>query len=137
MQGRPRVRIPALKGEPIANFSQRFRSQRPVHVSVTRFFLEGAAGSVRPSKGVSSTVAHFGFRTVQFSCFALTKSSVLAMRGCSEGGSSEDSATARWRWAWRVTTRQRARSPLMLTSSGTNEVWGAPLGVQNLIAVRV
>ena len=59
-------------------FPQRFRSQRRVRVSVTRIFLEGAAGSARPSKGVSSIVAHFGLRSVQFCCFALTTFSGLA-----------------------------------------------------------
>ena len=111
----------------------------PFTAARARFRLEGAAGNVRPFKGVSSIVAHFGFRSVQFSCSALTTFSVLAMRGCSEGGSSEDSVATWWRWAWRVTTRWRARPPLMLTlqkvsepplqwKKGTNEFW-VPLWV--------
>ena len=66
------------------------------------------------------------------------------MRGCSEGGSLEDSVTSRWRWAWRVTTRGRARPPLVLTfmegerASAPMEKrnkWslGCPLVVQNLL----
>ena len=63
----------------------------------------------------STTVAHFGLCSVQFSSFALTSFIVLSIRGSSDGGSSVDSVTGRWRWAWGVTTLWLARPPLMLT----------------------
>ena len=50
-----------------------------------------------------------GLRSVQYCCLTITLFSFLAFRCCSDGGSSVVSATARWRWAWRVTTRWRAR----------------------------
>ena len=98
-----------------------FRSQRRVHVFVTWISLEGAAGSVRPPNGVSSVVAHFRLRSLQFCCFSVALFSFLAFRCCSGRSSSVDSASARCRWAWRVTTRWRARPPLMLTSQKVSE----------------
>ena len=68
------------------------------------------------------------------------------MRGCSEGGSSEDSVATRWRWACddplagapaldaHLTECERASAPI---EKGTNEFWGAPMGVQNFLSVRV
>ena len=92
-------------------FPQRFRSQSRVHVLVTRISLEGAAGSVRPSREVLSFVAHLGLRCVQYCCFTVTLFRFLAFRDCSEGGSAVFSATTRWRRAWSATTRWRARPP--------------------------
>ena len=61
--------------ETIANFSD-----ASVHSGACTFPLTGFSWKVRPFKGVSSIVAHFGLRSVQRSCSALTTFSVLSMR---------------------------------------------------------
>ena len=88
-------------------FPRRFRSQRfPWKVQ------PGVYGLPWLSRPLS--VAHLGLRSGQYCCFTIT-------RCCSEGGFSVVSATARWRWAWRVTTRWRARPPSMLTLQKVSE----------------
>ena len=104
-------------GELSPIFPRRFRSQRRVHVSLNRNFLEGAAGSVRPFKGVSSIASHFGLRSDFPIQLGLARDVPLA------GAPALDA---------QFTECERASAPM---EKGTNGFWEARLSVQNRLAM--
>ena len=114
VQGRPRVRIPALKGKTIANFSLTL----PFTAARSRFrhpdFLGRCSWECTAFPGSLVYCRPPWLRSMQYCCFTITLFSFLAFRCCSAGGSSVVSETARWRWAWLVLTRW-ARRPSMFT----------------------